>query len=159
VGEDEGKQQHAVPSPKLPHGCWHGDSPAEDRPCGRQVRLAITRTCEEMEANPTRFQEAVEAVIRGAKQEAHTGVSMGKNDDQPQETPEAASKFPSDLNPVIEEKQTKQSVTTWPKWETILPSAPPEEDGKAYFKKAIAGLRGQALRQVRQYIAILASLH
>ncbi len=69
--------------------------------------------------------------------------------------PEAASVFPPDLNPADEEGQ---NPATLPEEGATLPSAPSLEEDDLRLNEMIAGLRGRALHQVRQYVAVLARM-
>jgi hypothetical protein len=72
-----------------------------------------------------------------------------------QRTPEAASEFPPDLN--LTDEEGRNSLAP-PAEEAILPSAPPMEEDDKQLEEVIARLRGQALQQVRQYVAVLARM-
>ncbi len=72
-------------------------------------------------------------------------------------SPEAASEFPPDLEPTDDEKEDSDSSMTDTE-EVTLPSTPPMEEDDAGLEEMIAGLRGQALQQVRRYVAVLARM-
>jgi hypothetical protein len=72
-----------------------------------------------------------------------------------QRRPKAASPFPLDLDLADEERRNPGAS---PAEEVILPSAPPLEEDGTQLEEVIAGLRGRALHQVRQYVAILARM-
>jgi hypothetical protein len=74
---------------------------------------------------------------------------------QLQETPGAASELPSDLDLADKEERDAESS---PEEEATFPSAPPMEEDESRLEEMIAGLRGRALHQVCQYVAILARM-
>jgi hypothetical protein len=101
------ERREAGPGLGLPHGCQHGGLPGESRPCRVQAEQAVQQACHAMEADPTRFQEAVERVAEKAGRATFIRAPAAGGGDQPRETPEAASEFPSELVPVGEEEQDR----------------------------------------------------
>jgi hypothetical protein len=149
------ERRKVVPGLVLPHGCQHRGLPEGSRPCREHAEQAVQWARQAMGAEPTRFQEAVEGVPEKAGRAIHIRTLAAGGRDQLQETQGAASELLSDLDPV---SKKEQDTVTPSEEEAILPSAPPMEEEESHLEETIAGLRGRALHQVRQYVAILAKM-
>jgi hypothetical protein len=73
--KDESQHCGAVSGLGLQHGGQHGSFPEESQPCSKQAQQAVQRSRQAMEADPTRYQEAVERIAKETGQATHIGTS------------------------------------------------------------------------------------